>query len=108
MRDWHRKRASAMPMREFRDFRAESADEGHLVPEGSRFPAPEGFCLVSTDEIRGGEGTPVRVVHPDPALRVQLVPDRPMPGDWYQFELRFPPEGLVDVVAQFSFAGGRV
>ena len=27
-----------------------------------------------------------------------------MPADWYQFELQFPPEGLVDVVVQFAFA----
>src|SRR5947209_19560586 len=31
-----------------------------------------------------------------------------MPSGWYQFELRFAPEGLVDVVAQFSFADDRV
>ena len=31
-----------------------------------------------------------------------------MPSDWYQFELRFLPECLVEVVAQFSFADDRV
>ena len=60
------------------------------------------------DEVRGGEGTPVRVLHPDPGWRIVFTPDRPMPSDWYQFELQFPPEGLVDVVVQFSFADDRV
>jgi GT2 family glycosyltransferase len=60
------------------------------------------------DEVRGGEGTPVRMLHPDPGFRIVFTPGRPMPSDWYQFELQFPPEGLVDVVVQFSFADDRV
>jgi GT2 family glycosyltransferase len=60
------------------------------------------------DEVRGGEGAPVRLVHPDPGWRIVLAPDRPMPRDWYQFELQFPPEGLVDVVVQFAFADDQV
>lgn len=50
----------------------------------------------------------MRVVHPDRGLKLVFSPERPMPADWYQFELQFPPEGLVDVVAQFSFADDRV
>lgn len=50
----------------------------------------------------------MRIVHPDPGLRIVLARERPMPADWYQFELKFPPQGLVDVVAQFSFADDRV
>lgn len=73
-----------------------------------RFPAPAGFRLVSTEEIRGGEGTPVRIVHADPGLKIVLAPERAMAADWYQFELKFPSEGLVDVQAQFAFSGGRV
>lgn len=72
------------------------------------FPAPSGFRFVSAHEVRGGQGAPVRVVHPDPGLEVVFTPDAPMPRDWYQFELQFPPEGLVDVLVQFSFAGDRV
>jgi len=82
--------------------------EGLLVPDGSRFPAPSGFRIVSADEVRGGEGTPVRIVHPDPGVKLVFGPEQPMPADWYQFELKFPPEGLVDVIVQFSFAGDRV
>ncbi|TMJ01353.1 MAG: glycosyltransferase [Alphaproteobacteria bacterium] len=96
-----------MPMAEFGVFCAES-DREYLVLDGSRFPAPAGFRLVSTDEIREGGGTPARVIHPDPGLKLALAPDRAMPGGWYQFELQLLPEGLVDVVAQFSFADDRV
>ena len=71
----------------------------------AEFPAPEGFRQVSSDVVRGGEGTPARVAHPDPGLRVVFAPQAPMPGGWYQFELAFPPEGLVDVVVQFTLAG---
>jgi O-antigen biosynthesis protein len=60
------------------------------------------------DEVQGGEGTPARVVHPDPGWRIVFAPGRAMPSDWYQFELQFLPEGLVDVVVQFSFADDRV
>ena len=72
------------------------------------FPAPDGFRLLSSEVIRGGEGVPVRVVHPDPALKKTFVPETPMPAGWYQFELTFPPEGLVDVVVQFAFADENV
>jgi GT2 family glycosyltransferase len=70
--------------------------------------APTGFRLASTEDIRDGQGTPVRIVHPDPGLRLTLVPERPVASDWYQLELAFPPEGLVDVTARFLFAGGNV
>jgi GT2 family glycosyltransferase len=84
--------------------RAACAIEGCLVPDTAGFLAPPGFRLVSAEEFADGQGTPVRVVHPDPGLRLTFAPERPMPGDWYQFELRFPPEGLVDVAACFAFA----
>ena len=72
------------------------------------FPAPAGFRIVSSEEIRDGQGTPARVIHPDPGLRITLEPERAMPRDWYQFELKFPPEGLVHVVARLSLAGEGV
>ena len=97
-----------MPVLSFCVFAPKALTKGRLVLDGSRFPAPAGFRLASAEEVRGGEGAPVRVVHPDPGLRLVFVPGRPMPSDWYQCELRFPPEGLVDVVAQFSFANDRV
>ena len=77
------------------------------MPE-AEFPAPEGFRQISSDVVRGGEGTPARVAHPDPGLRMVLAPPAPMPGGWYQFELAFLPEGLVDVVVQFTLAGDNV
>src|SRR6185295_15143479 len=56
---------------------------------------------------RRGEGTPVRILHPDPGLQIVLAPERPMPGGWYQFEMQFSAEGLVDVMAEFTFVGGK-
>lgn len=76
--------------------------------DASKFPAPAGFAHLSSDDVRGGEGTPVRVVHPDPGLRMTFAPAGPMPSGWYQFELRFPVEGLVEVLIQFEFADERV
>jgi GT2 family glycosyltransferase len=73
------------------------------VPDLS-FPALDGFRLVSCEIPRGAEGTPVRFVHPDPGLRTTFAPQSAIPGGWYQLELKFAPEGLVDVVVQFSFA----
>src|SRR6185436_6304826 len=76
--------------------------EGPLVH--APFPAPAGFRIVSSEEIRDGEGTPARVVHPDPGLRITLAPERPMPPQWYHFALKLPPEGLVHVVPRLSLA----
>jgi GT2 family glycosyltransferase len=55
-----------------------------------------------------GRRVPVRVVHPDPDLTVSFTPNTTMANDWYQIELRFPEEGLVGVLAVFTFAEGRV
>jgi GT2 family glycosyltransferase len=79
-----------------------------LVLNGSAFPVLPGFRCVSSEQIRAGEGEPVRVAHPDPGLRVVFAPEAPVRSAWYQLELRFPPEGLVDVVARFAFAHDRV
>jgi len=78
-----------------------------LVLDATRFPIPAGFRLGATEEVRG-DGNPVRVVHPDPGLQLTLVPAGAIPGGWYQLELQFPPEGLVDVVAKLVFAGDQV
>ncbi len=79
-----------------------------MVPEGLSFPPPAGFRLVSADLFRPGDAPPVRVVHPDPGFRLVLAPTAPVLAGWYQFELRFPAEGLVDVLVQFSFSNDRV
>jgi GT2 family glycosyltransferase len=82
--------------------------EGSSVPDECTFPAFAGFRLVAVEQARAEVRAPVRVVHPDPALIIVLAPVEPMAGDWYQFELRFPPEGVVDVLAQFALADGGV
>jgi O-antigen biosynthesis protein len=79
-----------------------------LVPDTAGFLTPAGFRLVSAEKFAEGQGTPIRIVHPDPGIRLTFVPQGPVPGDWYQLELSFPPEGLVDVTACFAFAGGDV
>ena len=72
------------------------------------FPAPAGFRVVSVEKFREGAGTPLRIVHPDPGLRIVLAPHHSMRADWYQLEMKFASEGLVDVKACFSFSNGRV
>jgi O-antigen biosynthesis protein len=79
-----------------------------LVLDGSKFPVPSGFRYVSSEQIRAGEGDPARVAHPDPGLSLVFAADTAIPSAWYQFELEFPAEGLVDVVAQFTFADDQV
>jgi O-antigen biosynthesis protein len=88
--------------------RRTGAIEGCWVPDTAAFPAPAGFRLAAAEQFAEGQGTPVRIVHPDPGLRLTFVPEQPVPADWYQLELSFPPEGLVDVTACFAFAGGDV
>ena len=72
------------------------------------FPAPSGFSVVTAETIGAVASRPLRVVHPDPGLRVTLAPAAPMSSGWYAFELIFPAQGLVDVVAEFAFADGAV
>ncbi len=79
-----------------------------FVLERPFFPQPAGLRLISAEKLPQEEGTPVRIMHPDAGLRLVFTPDRPTPPGWYELELRFPPAGLVDVVAQFAFADSRV
>src|SRR3954466_10606864 len=72
------------------------------------FHAVSGFRLVGRDTVRVDKSVPVRVVHPDAGLRLTFVPVMTVPAGWYELELRYPPEGLVDVVAQFVLSGGAV
>ena len=47
-----------------------------------------------------GATRPFEWTHPDPALRVVLEPIAPVRGRWCRFAIRFPPEGVVDVMVQ--------
>jgi O-antigen biosynthesis protein len=78
------------------------------VPDGRTFPTLPGFRLMAVDEAQADVRAPVRVVHPDPGLTVTFAPVRRTANDWYQFELRFPPEGVVEVLAHVEFADERV
>jgi len=78
------------------------------VPDGCTFPTLPGFRLVAVDAIRADARAPVRVMHPDAGLTATFAPVERTANDWYQFELRFPPEGIVEVLAHFQFIDGRV
>ena len=72
----------------------------------AEFPTPEGFRLVGCAAVPAGEGRPARVIHPDPGLRLTFAPAAAIAAAWYELELIFPPEGLVDAMVEFAFAGG--
>jgi O-antigen biosynthesis protein len=71
------------------------------------FRAPTGFHALSVEVHGPSNERPVRITHSDPAWRVSLVPDSPLPLGWYQLGLRFPPQGVVEVIARISFANGE-
>jgi GT2 family glycosyltransferase len=72
------------------------------------FPAPAGFRVVAAASHPEEQRSPVRVLHPDPSLTVTLIPNAPLRSGWYEFALRFSPEGVIDCVAQFAHASGRL
>ena len=79
------------------------------MPDGRTFQTLPGFRLVAVDEACAeARRSPVRVAHPDPALTVTFAPVERTADDWYRFEMRFPPEGVVDVLAHFELTDGRV
>ena len=85
-----------------------SVTEGHSVQDGFAFPPLAGFKPVSQCAAPACVRAPVRIVHPDPQLVVAFAPLERMANDWYSLELLFPPEGLVDVLAQLTFEEGLV
>ena len=70
------------------------------------FPAPEGLKVISVGQTPLPTVAPIRVVHPDPMFLVTLVPQQTIKVGWYRLTIRFPPEGIVDVIAQLSFSDG--
>jgi len=78
------------------------------VTHSPDFPTPAGFrvevAAARCDELR----SPVRVLHPDAAVSVTLVPTAPVQRGWYELSLQFGPEGTADCLAQFVHANGRV
>ena len=78
------------------------------MQDRSQFLTPVGLKRVAADAPRVHQRAPVRIIHADPGLEVSFSPVNRMAGDWYRLELGFPPDGVVDVLAQFVFAGGRV
>ena len=78
------------------------------MPGEPTFPALPRFRLVSVEETPVEAHLPVRIVHSDQGLTAVFVPTERTADDWYRFELRFPPEGVVEVLAHFELTGGRV
>jgi GT2 family glycosyltransferase len=72
----------------------------------------QGFAVsarLSVASVEAGlrqPGLPARVSHPDPAVKVVLEPTTRFRRGWYKLEIQFPPDGVVDVVAEFICAGG--
>jgi GT2 family glycosyltransferase len=74
-----------------------------LTTDVARFALPGFRVGIEPDTF---EQVPLRIIHPDPAWRVMLVPQAAMASGWYDLDLHFPPAGVVDVVARFAFADG--
>jgi GT2 family glycosyltransferase len=70
------------------------------------FPAPLSFRVVSVETHLHDVGQPTRVIHPDPGVKVVLEPMAWFHGGWYRLEVQFPPDGVVDVLAQFVCVDG--
>jgi O-antigen biosynthesis protein len=72
-----------------------------------RFPLPKGFYIVSAKVLPRKNEVPVRLVHPDPSYQITLAPNLPPAFGWHKLALKYPADGIVDVVAQISFANGE-
>ena len=77
-----------------------------LIPDRPEFPAPKGFHLTDLELLTRPARPPVRVIHPDPMFRLTLTPEKTVAPGWYRLAIRFPCEGLVEVVAQIFLANG--
>src|SRR6266446_2690015 len=71
------------------------------------FPAPPSLRVVSVETYLHDVGQPTRVIHPDPGVKVVLEPTAWFRGGWYRLEVQVPPDGVVDVVAQFICRDGN-
>ena len=65
-----------------------------------------GFRLASRNDLPSPQQVPIRVVHPDHRLRLDLQPDGEVGPGWYRLELKFPMEGAVDAIVHLALHGG--
>jgi hypothetical protein len=65
-----------------------------------------GFRLASCKDLPSPHQAPIRVVHPDHGVRLDLQPIGEIGPGWYRLELRFPGEGVVDAIVHLSLRGG--
>jgi GT2 family glycosyltransferase len=85
---------------------SESSLPAHRLEQRIQFLVPTGFRLAAIQESAHFASRPLRVTHPDSAIKVSLEPTGSFPAGWYRLEIRFPPEGVVDVIAQLCCADG--
>jgi GT2 family glycosyltransferase len=67
-----------------------------------------GFDLIGLELMPRSTRAPIRVVHPERAYRITFAPQGLMAAGWYQLAIRFPIDGLVEVVTQISFADKEI
>ena len=77
-----------------------------LIPDHPEFPAPNGFRVAGLEILAHSARAPVRVTHSDPIFRVTLTPEKTVVPGWYRLAIRFPHDGLIEVLAQISLANG--
>ena len=65
-----------------------------------------GFRLAACKDLPSPHHVPIRVVHPEPGVRLDLQPIGEVGPGWYRLELRFPVEGVVDAIVHLALRGG--
>jgi GT2 family glycosyltransferase len=65
-----------------------------------------GFRLASRSDLPSPHQVPIRVVHPDSGMRLDLQPIGEVGPGWYRLELKFPMEGVVDAIVHLALSGG--
>ena len=63
---------------------------------------PPVFRVASCQELQPPNDSPIRVIHPDGGIRVELRPLTEIAAGWYRLELKFPLQGVVDAVVNVS------
>jgi GT2 family glycosyltransferase len=69
-------------------------------------PRLPGFRLASCKTLPSPHQVPIRVVHPDHGLQLDLQPIGEVGPGWYRLELKFPMEGVVDAIVNLALSRG--
>jgi GT2 family glycosyltransferase len=60
--------------------------------------APPGLRVLSCELVESSQEVPVRLKHPERAIRVQMQPTSEFNAGLYNLEVQFRPEGVVDLI----------